>query len=88
MNDWNSGVEGLAPAHEWKPGQLVEFDGVLAVVVGTELDPLVPEGHLALWFGEPQGTRKSDGGTGGLRAVVSTVPSEYCSLTSEPLVRH
>jgi hypothetical protein len=36
-------------------GSFVEFDGLLAVVVGVAGHNDVPEEHLALWFGEPNG---------------------------------
>lgn len=68
-------------------GTLVEFDGLLAVVVGTDADEWVPEGHLALWFGEPRAVRKSEGGPGGLRPEVWTVPAEQCIRSAEPVVR-
>ena len=72
----------------WRCGQFVELDGLLAAVVGVEGDPCVPEGHVALWFGEPKSVRKSQGGSGGLQPEVWTVPEEYCSLAVEPVVRH
>lgn len=72
----------------FKKGDLVEFDGLLAVVVGTEADGGAPEEHLALWFGDPQGKRLSEGGTGGLRAEVWTIPAEYCRPALAPNVRH
>ena len=54
----------------FKRGDLVEFDGLLAVVVGSFKDGLAPEDHLALWFGTPQGIRQSQGGPGGLQPEV------------------
>jgi hypothetical protein len=72
----------------WRHGDLVEFDGILAAVVGVAGDPGVPEEHVALWFGEPRGERRSRGGAGGLRPVVLTVPDEYCQPALEPNVRH
>ena len=72
----------------WQRGQLVELDGLLAVVVGTDADPWVPEGHVALWFGEPRTTRKSQGGPGGLQPEVWTILAEYCTPAAEPAVRH
>jgi hypothetical protein len=69
-------------------GQFVEMDGLLAVVVGTDRDPEVPEEHVALWFGEPQGKRKSRGGPGGLQPEVWTVPEQYCSPAADPIMRH
>lgn len=66
----------------------MDFDGVLAAVVGVEGDPEVPEDHVALWFGEPRGERKSRGGAGGLRPLVLTIPAEYCEPALAPDVRH
>jgi len=69
-------------------GQFVELDGLLAVVVGTDLDPWVPEDHVAIWFGEPRTTRSCEGGLGGQRPEIWTVPVEHCTTASEPVVRH
>jgi hypothetical protein len=44
---------------KWRRGDIVELDGLLAVVVGSEGDPNVPDGHTAVWFGDPRCTRKS-----------------------------
>jgi hypothetical protein len=73
---------------EWEKGQLVELDGLLAAVVGTDEDAWVPEDHVALWFGDPQSVRKSQGGPGGLQPELWTVPAEYCTLAADPVVRH
>jgi hypothetical protein len=69
-------------------GQIVEHDGLLAVVVGTPADGSAPEDHVALWYGEPRCTRISQGGTGGQRAEVFTVPAEVCVPAASPIVRH
>lgn len=69
-------------------GQFVEHDGLLAVVVGTPQDGGAPENHVALWYGEPECTRISAGGTGGRRPEVWTVPEEYCAAAALPIVRH
>jgi hypothetical protein len=57
-------------------------------VVGTFEDGLAPEDHLALWFGDPRGTRLSAGGSGRLQPEVWTVPSEYCQPACAPIVKH
>jgi len=72
----------------WNRGDLVELDGLLAVVVGVDADPGVPEGHVAVWFGEPQCHRKSKGGLGGQRPEVWTVPEQYCVPAAEPVYKH
>jgi hypothetical protein len=72
----------------FKRGDFVELDGLLSVVVGTSEDGMVPEDHLVLWLGTPQGIRKSEGGLGGLQAEVWTVPSGLCQPASAPIVRH
>jgi hypothetical protein len=69
-------------------GDIIEIDGLLAVVVGTPQDGSTPEDHLALWFGEPKCIRISEGGVGGQRPEVWTVPSEYCIPSAPPDVRH
>jgi len=69
-------------------GDFVEVDGILAVVVGSNGDNGVPEDHLAVWFGEPQGTRLSEGGTGNLTPIVWTVPVDCCRQAIKPEIRH
>lgn len=72
----------------WKRGDLVELDGLLAVVVGVEGDENVPEEHVALWFGEPACVRRSQGGPGGQSPVVCTVPAAYCTRAARPSWMH
>jgi hypothetical protein len=69
-------------------GQFVEKDGLLAVVVGISGDKDVPDEHLALWFGDPFSKRISEGGSGGRSPEVWTVPAEYCTAASAPVIRH
>jgi hypothetical protein len=71
-----------------KVGDIVEVDGAIAVVVGTAEDLTIPEDHVALWFGEPRCTRISNGGTGGARPEVWTVPVEYCTRAMSAEFRH
>ena len=73
---------------KWSRGDLVEVDGLLAVVVGIKGDPEVPEEHVALWFGDPRCPRKSEGGAGGLRPEVWTVPEECCVPVAQPVYKH
>jgi hypothetical protein len=73
---------------EWRRGDLVELDGLLAVVVGLEGDPEVPEDHIAIWFGDPRGVRKSQGGSGGQHPEVWTVPAEYLVAAASPVWKH
>jgi hypothetical protein len=72
----------------FRKGDLVEIDGLLAVVVGTGGAVGVPEDHVAVWFGEPRGKRLSEGGRGGLVPEVWTVPAEYCRPARAPEVKH
>jgi hypothetical protein len=72
----------------WQRGQLVELDGLLGVVVGVEGDPDVPEDHIAVWFGDPRCRRKSEGGLGGERPEVWTIPQEYFVSASAPIYKH
>ncbi len=60
-------------------GDLVEVDGLIAVVVATDNDSNVPEDHVGLWFGVPSTKRISEGGVGGESPEVFTVPIAYCS---------
>lgn len=69
-------------------GQLVEYDGLLAVVVGTPQAGSAPNDHLALWYGDPRGVRISDGGSGGQHPVVWIVPAEYCSMAASFIAQH
>jgi len=64
-------------------GNFVKMDGLIAVVIATEEDPNVPEGHVALWFGLPTVTRVSEGGSGSEVPIASTVPIEYCNFTND-----
>lgn len=73
---------------ELQKGQLIEFDGVPAVVVGLPGETGVPEDHVALWFGNPDATRKSQGGVGGIAPEVWTVPAYLCKLGAAPVFRH
>lgn len=72
----------------WRRGDLVEIDGLLAVVVGVGGDAGVSEGHIAVWFGEPRCVRRSQGGRGGPRAEVWIVPAECAVTAAEPIWRH
>jgi hypothetical protein len=83
-----SGERSLNILAKWKRGDLVELDGLLAVVVGIEGDAVVPEEHVALWFGDPRCTRVSNGGSGGQRPEIWTVPEEYCVSAAEPIYKH
>ena len=72
----------------WRRGDIVELDGLLAVVTAVEGDPEVPKGHVTLWFGEPRCKRKSEGGIGGARPEVCTVPEEYCVYAATSITSH
>jgi hypothetical protein len=72
----------------FKLGSFVEFDGLLAVVVGLGGQDDVPEDHLAVWFGEPQGKRLSEGGEGNLVPEVWTIPIELFRPAKSPMIRH
>eukprot|EP01104_Vermistella_antarctica_P005026 TRINITY_DN15435_c0_g1_i1.p2 TRINITY_DN15435_c0_g1~~TRINITY_DN15435_c0_g1_i1.p2 ORF type:complete len:106 (-),score=2.87 TRINITY_DN15435_c0_g1_i1:51-323(-) len=76
--------------HILKKGDFVTFDGLLAVIVGTEADASVPEDHVALWHGAPETKRLSAGGTGQaeLTPVVWTVPLEHCRPAPPPCMQH
>jgi hypothetical protein len=77
-------------------GDLVEVDGLLAVIVGlpgeiigtSHGDEQVPDDHVALWYGEPRTERISGGGKCDSVPDVWTVPSGYCQAASKPMLRH
>ena len=72
----------------WHRGDIVELDGLLAVVVAVPGDPNVPDDHVALWFGDPSGRRRSEGGSGGLRPELWIVPEKLFSPAAPPTYRH
>jgi hypothetical protein len=61
-------------------GELVILDKKLCVVVGTEQDEGVPEGHLAVWFG--------DTAEDGISPEVWTVPAEYFVRAPAAKMKH
>lgn len=69
----------------WKPGDLVEVDGLLAVVVGAAD---VPNNHVAVWFGEPRCVRRSQGGNGGAHPEIWTVPADYVIGAAKAVIKH
>ena len=73
---------------DWKCGDLVELDGLLAVVVGVVGDLNVPEDHVAVWFGDPRCKRKSEGGAGGKQPEIWTVPAGYLVAAAPPIWKH
>jgi hypothetical protein len=77
-----------AEINPWQHGALVEFDRLLAVVVGLPGDPNVPADHLGLWFGHPQAVGVSVGGSGGEHPEVWTVPQHLCAPAAQPVVKH
>ena len=73
---------------DWKKGELVILNGLLAVVVGIAGDANVPEDHIALWYGKSEGQRVSEDGSSEERPKVYTVPAEYCRSGPEPIYLH
>jgi hypothetical protein len=73
---------------EFQKGQFIEFDGVPAVIVGLPGDSGVPDDHVALWFGNPNTIRKSQGGNGEIAPEIWTVPIDLCETGRSPIVRH
>ena len=72
----------------WKRGDLVELDGLLAVVVGVEGDVNVPEDHIAVWFGDPRCEPKSLGGMGGKQPEIWTVPAGVVVAAASAVWKH
>jgi hypothetical protein len=73
---------------DWKRGDFVEFDGLLAVVVSARDDLDIPGDHVAVWFGEPRSTRISEGGPGGLSPEVWIIPAEHLAPAKAPAFKH
>lgn len=73
---------------DWNPGDLIELDGMLAVIVGVAGDPNVPQDHVAVWFGQPDCVRISEGGTGGQSPEVWTVPSDLVERAATATWNH
>ncbi|MBV9849892.1 MAG: hypothetical protein JO250_09490 [Armatimonadetes bacterium] len=72
----------------WRRGDFVELNGRVAVVVGVEGDPDVPEEHVALWFGEASDQRATGEDPAAGPPQVWTVPAEYCRPGPRPVYRH
>ncbi len=64
-------------------GDFVIFEGVLAVIVGTETDIDIPTGHVALWYGQNKQEEALRG-----RPEVWTVPKEYCQSAQSAIIQH
>ncbi|HEX8656742.1 MAG TPA: hypothetical protein VF690_04380 [Hymenobacter sp.] len=75
-----------------KRGDLVELHGLPGVIVGLAGeyvgDSLIPEDHVALWYGAPHATATGDKTTGWGPTEVWTVPLEYVEPGQVPTVRH
>jgi len=69
-------------------GDIIEIDGLLAVVVGTVEENKAPEGHVSVWFGDPKASRISEGGKDGSTPEVWTIPIEYCTKAAVPKINH
>lgn len=72
----------------FKRGDILEIDGLLAVVVGTGDEGSTPEGHVAVWFGDSKALRISAGGKGGSTPEVWTIPEEFCTMAAKPKLNH
>ena len=73
---------------KFKKGDFVEMDGLLAMVVATDIEDAIPEEHLAIWFGDPNAKRKSDTEYVQNSPEVWTVPEELCNKGLEPVFKH
>ena len=77
----------------WERGDLVELDGRLGVVVAIggggigDDHPDVPEDHIAVWFGDSQGDRKSRSGADN-HPEIWTVPAERFVAAAPPVWKH
>ena len=77
---------------EVKRGDLVELNSLPGVIVGLAGehvgDSLLPEDHVALWYGVPDATATGDGTTSRGSTEVWAVPLEYVEPGQVPTVRH
>ena len=73
---------------EWKKGDIVVLNGLLAVVVGIAGDSNVPEDYIAIWYGELHGQIVFEGDSSEGKPKVYTVPAEYCRPGPEPIYLH
>ena len=69
----------------FKPGDIVEISGQLAVVVSLSAAGTVPEGHIAVWFGDPRTHR---GDPEGQIPEVWTIPEHLFQKAKDPQVSH
>lgn len=71
-------------------GDFVEIDGLVAVVVGTDNEPSVPEDHVLLWYGEPNQVRKSECPDAYkiMEPIAYLVPAEYCTNPLTAKIEH
>jgi len=72
----------------FEKGDFVELDGLIAVVVGVSGENDLPDDHIALWFGEDDQKRISQGGSGNVIPQVWTVPIELCMKARDPNIKH
>lgn len=77
---------------EAKRGDLVELNGLPCVIVGLAGEcvgeTLVPEEHVAVWYGAADATPTAEAATGRAPTEVWTVPLEYVEPGHVPTVRH
>ncbi len=69
-------------------GDIVEVDGILGTVVQVTGEAGVPDDHVVIWFGEPRGTRISEGGSGQTIPEVWTIPADVCIPAKTAKVNH
>ena len=74
--------------NKWKSGTLVELDGLVAVVVQATSGIDVPDDHVLVWFGDPQGTRNSQRGSEGLPPEIWLVPEDLLGNARPPVIKH
>ena len=74
--------------NKFSKGDFVELDGLQAVIVATCTDDDIPEGHVAIWFGEPSASRKSETNYSPISPEVWIVPVSACSAGLMPVFKH
>ena len=70
-------------------GDIVDFEGLLGVIIDTDESGDLSKGHVTVWFGEQRSTKTSDGEEGNQAPVVYNMPARYCKRAKKPrLIMH
>lgn len=73
---------------KFNKGDFVELDGLTAVIIATCCDADIPEEHVAIWFGDPSASRKSEKNYSRISPEVWIVPIDVCLAGLRPIFKH